>query len=80
MRKHPQARNYYAILHVAPDATDAEIRQAYHKLALTWHPDRNPDEKAERTFKLINRAHQVLSDAPTRLKYDRGVNVDSKVA
>ena len=80
MRRHPQTRNYYAVLHVATDANAAEIKQAYHRLAKQWHPDRNADERAERTFKLIARAYQVLGDARIRQLYDSGANVDSKFA
>ena len=78
VKRHPQVRNYYAVLHVTPEATNAEIKQAYHRLAKAWHPDRNQDEKAERTFKLINRAHEVLSDPTLRMRFDRGENIDSK--
>ena len=84
VRRHPGTRNYYAILHVDPSATDAEIRSAYHTLAKVWHPDKHASEgaaaleKAERTFKLVARAYQVLSDAKTRNAFDRGVNVDAK--
>ena len=80
VRRHPQTRNYYQILDVATGAADAEVRQAYHALAKKWHPDRNHDERAERMFKLVNRAYQVLGDVHTRRQYDRGVNVDSKFA
>ena len=70
--------NLYEILGVSRGATDKEIKQAFHKMALLWHPDRNPDEKAERTFQLVNRAHEVLSDPKTRNRFDRGENVDAK--
>ena len=84
MRRHPSTRNYYAILHVAPEASDAEIKAAYHSLAKLWHPDKHASagaaalEKADRTFKLVARAYQVLSDAKTRNRFDRGENVDAK--
>ena len=65
---------------MATDANAAEIKQAYHRLAKQWHPDRNADERAERTFKLIARAYQVLGDARIRQLYDSGANVDSKFA
>jgi hypothetical protein len=84
VRRHPSTRNYYAILHIAPDASDAEIKAAYHALAKVWHPDKHASagaaalEKADRTFKLVARAYQVLSDAKTRNRFDRGENVDAK--
>ena len=78
VRRHPQTRNYYAVLKLSHDATEAEIKQAYHRLAKLYQPDRNPDERAERTFKLIARAYQVLGDKRTRRAFDRGENVDAK--
>ena len=78
MRRHPSCRNYYAVLKVPPEASEGEIKQAYHKMAKLWHPDRNNDERAERTFKLINRAYQVLGDKKVRRAFDRGENVDAK--
>jgi DnaJ-class molecular chaperone len=64
-------KDYYATLGVAKTATDAEIKRAYRKLARAHHPDLNPgDKKAEVRFKEINEAHEVLSDATSRRKYD----------
>ncbi len=64
--------DYYRILEVSRDASGAEIKKAYRKLALKYHPDRNPDDKeAEEKFKLINEAYQVLSDEEKRAIYDR---------
>ncbi|MDE2939749.1 MAG: DnaJ domain-containing protein [Chloroflexota bacterium] len=64
--------NYYALLGVARDATDKDIRQAYRKLARQYHPDVNPgDPDAEEKFKQINEAHGVLSDSDKRRKYDK---------
>ena len=63
----------YKTLGVARDATDAQIRKAYLKLAKTTHPDLNPgDAKAEERFKAVNAANDLLSDAEQRGRYDRG--------
>ena len=65
--------DYYKILGVGKNATDAEIKKAYRKLARQYHPDRNPgDKQAEEKFKEISQAHDVLSDADKRKAYDRG--------
>ena len=66
--------DYYELLGVKKDATDAEIRKAYRKLALKWHPDKNQDNKqeAEEKFKKINEAYSVLSDKQKRKQYDHG--------
>lgn len=66
------AANYYDVLGIARDAGDKEIRQAYRRLARQYHPDVNPgDAQAEEKFKEINAAHEVLSDAEKRRKYDK---------
>jgi molecular chaperone DnaJ len=65
-------KDYYQILGVKRDASQKEIRQAYRRLARRYHPDVNPGDKAaEARFKEINEAHEVLSDAEKRKKYDR---------
>jgi len=64
--------DYYAILQISRDATGAEIKKAYRKLAIQYHPDKNPgDKEAEEKFKLINEAYGVLSDEEKRAIYDR---------
>jgi len=64
--------DYYEVLEVSRDCTGAELKKAYRKLALKYHPDRNPDDgEAEEKFKLINEAYQVLSDEEKRAIYDR---------
>jgi molecular chaperone DnaJ len=65
-------RDYYEILAVSRTATDAEIKSAYRKLALKYHPDRNPgDHDAEEKFKESAEAYSVLADADKRHLYDR---------
>ena len=64
--------DYYEILGVSRTASKEEIKKAYRKLAMKYHPDRNPgDKEAEEKFKLINEAYQVLSDDEKRAIYDR---------
>ncbi len=66
-------RDYYEVLGVKKGATDAEVKSAYRKMALKWHPDRNADKKveAEQKFKEINEAYQVLSDPQKKQTYDQ---------
>lgn len=63
---------YYRALEVPRDATQDDIRRAYRRLALRWHPDKNPDNKddAEKRFKAIAEAYEVLSDETKRRQYD----------
>uniref|UniRef100_A0A3Q1GJI4 DnaJ heat shock protein family (Hsp40) member B6b n=1 Tax=Acanthochromis polyacanthus TaxID=80966 RepID=A0A3Q1GJI4_9TELE len=64
---------YYQILGVQKHATQEDIKKAYRKLALKWHPDKNPDNKdeAEKRFKELSEAYEVLSDENKRNIYDR---------
>jgi DnaJ-class molecular chaperone len=64
-------RNFYELLGVNKTATKAEIKSAYRKLALKWHPDKNKSTDAEKTFKEINNAYEVLSDETKRTTYDQ---------
>ncbi|CAD5222391.1 unnamed protein product [Bursaphelenchus xylophilus] len=65
----------YTVLGVPKSADEVEIKKAYYKLALKWHPDKHPEETretAEKKFKLIAQAYEILSDKKHRAEYDRG--------
>ena len=65
-------RDYYEVLGVAKNATEAEIKKAFKRLAMKYHPDRNPDDKtAEEKFKEAKEAYEILSDAQKRTAYDQ---------
>ena len=66
-----QPRDYYEILGVSFDASDDEIRRAYRRLAMEWHPDRNKAANAPRMIRLINEAWGVLGKPEGRAEYDR---------
>ena len=67
-------KNFYDILGVPENASEAEIQAAYRKAAVKWHPDRHPPEKraeAETKMQEINQAHEVLGNPEKRANYDR---------
>ncbi|HXR59263.1 MAG TPA: molecular chaperone DnaJ [Burkholderiales bacterium] len=65
-------RDYYEVLGVNRDASEEDIKKAYRKLAMKWHPDRNPENpKAEERFKEAKEAYEILTDAPKRQAYDQ---------
>src|SRR5205809_7460705 len=67
-----QKRDYYEVLTVTRDASEEEVKRAYRKLAVKFHPDKNPnDPHAEEKFKELGEAYDVLIDADKRAAYDR---------
>lgn len=70
--------DYYKVLGLARSANAREIKKAYHKLAMKWHPDKNPDDReaAEEKFKKIAKAYEVLGDKDVRRRYDAGEDID----
>ncbi|GFP89144.1 Dnaj protein p58ipk homolog [Phtheirospermum japonicum] len=73
-----QRKDWYKILGISKTASMSEIKKAYKKLALQWHPDKNVDnrEEAENKFREIAAAYEVLGDEDKRTKYDRGEDID----
>ncbi len=67
----PTGKDFYKVLGVAPDSNEDEIKKAYRKLALKFHPDKNSDADAEDRFKEIAEAYEILTDAKKRSIYDQ---------
>jgi len=74
-----QLKDYYQILNVSRDANAEDIKKAFRRLALRYHPDRNPGNvrEAGEKFKEINEAYEVLSDEQRRWQYDRLASLSS---
>src|SRR5688572_14147976 len=65
-------RDYYDVLGVNKDCAEDDLKKAYRRLAMKWHPDRNPDNpKAEEHFKEAKEAYEILADASKRAAYDQ---------
>lgn len=69
-------RDYYEVLGVERSATEEDIKRAFRKLAMQYHPDRNKEADAETRFKEVNEAYEVLSDPDKRARFDRFGTVD----
>ena len=81
IKSNNDSEDYYKILGITKNATESEIKKAYRKLALKWHPDKNPNNRkeSEEKFKKINEAYSILSDKNKRNEYDNGgMNFDFK--
>ena len=71
-------RDYYEVLGVNRDAAEEDLKKAYRRLAMKWHPDRNPENpRAEEHFKEAKEAYEVLCDAQKRSAYDRHARQNS---
>ena len=71
--------DYYKVLGLDKNATEKDIKKAYRKLARKYHPDVNPNDKeAERKFKEVNEANEVLSNPENRKKYDKAATRSSR--
>ena len=67
-------RDYYEVLGVPKSASEKEVKQAYRKLAIKYHPDRNPGDKdAEEKFKEAAEAYEVLSNSEKKSRYDANI-------
>ena len=74
------AVDFHQILGVAPDASAAEIKRAYKRLAMRWHPDRNSDPRAHDQFRLVREAFEHLSRTPDNRGHDTGAETEKPQA
>ena len=67
-------KEFYKILEINEGATQEEIRKAYYKMALKYHPDKNPNnqEEAKKKFQEVSKAYEILGDEGRRKRYDNG--------
>ncbi|KAK9461292.1 uncharacterized protein V1516DRAFT_356619 [Lipomyces oligophaga] len=71
--------DYYKILGISKSADDSEIKKAYRKMALLYHPDKNPDDPAaHERFKEVGEAYEILSDSQKRARYDSGIDLQGQ--
>lgn len=72
--------NYYEVLDISRDASEGEVKKAYKRLALKWHPDKNPRncEQAGKMFRQVSEAYEVLSDPVKRQNYDQFGSVNGE--
>merc|ERR1711988_1078559 len=77
-KKDEKPKDHYEVLGLPRNATLQEIKGAYRKLALKYHPDKNPDPEAVPIFLDVQQAYQVLSDPELRRRYDAGQSVDDE--
>ncbi|KYN50487.1 hypothetical protein ALC57_00125 [Trachymyrmex cornetzi] len=74
-KQHTRSKNHYDTLNITPHATHNEVKSAYYKLTLQYHPDKNKSEYAKRKFQDISEAYEVLSNHDQRKIYDRDTMV-----
>ena len=76
--------NYYSVLGIGKNASKEEIKKAYHRSALKYHPDKNKNENSEAMFKKVVEAYEVLSDPYKKERYDNSIkyklNFDFKLS
>ena len=71
-------KDYYKILGVQSNASDSDIKKSYRKLALIYHPDKNPSPEASESFKQISEAYTILSNYQKRKEYDDSIKSKEK--